>query len=105
MRAQPIGGVGQTILMQRAREQDRAASQPGPRPRMMANTRPAASPTPAPTNGSTGSTSASCQRGAPTSSLRPVKNVACSLKACSHSSKEEGRAIGGSLGLVMIGQI
>ena len=37
--------------------------------------------------------------------LRPVKNVACSLKACSHSSKEEGRAIGGSLGLVMMGQI
>jgi len=34
-----------------------------------------------------------------------VKNVACSLKACSHSSKEEGRAIGGSLGLVMMGQI
>jgi hypothetical protein len=31
--------------------------------------------------------------------------VACSLKACSHSSKEDGRAIGGSLGLVMIGQI
>jgi hypothetical protein len=97
--------------MERAREQDRRADRDDggeparTQPRMMANTSPAASPTPAPTKGSTGSTSASCQRGAPTSSLRPVKKVACSLKACSHSSKEEGRATGGSLGLVMMGQI
>ncbi len=69
----------------------------------MANTSPAASPTPAPMKGSTGSTSASCQRGTPTSSLSPVKNEVCSLKACSHSSKEDGRPLMGALGLVMRG--
>ena len=46
---------------------------------------------------------ASCQRGAPALSLRPVKNEACSLKACNHSSNDEGRRPGRSFWLVMMG--
>ena len=84
----------------------------------MANTSPAARPTAAPMKGSTGSTSASAQRGAqarpapvhvPGPNDTPVKKLACSLNACSHSSKDEGRWPKGapwkSLGLVMVAQI
>ena len=79
VRAQPIGGVGQTVFMQRARDQHRRADRqharpasPAPQtPRTMAKTRPAARPTPAPMNGSTGSTSASCQRGDADIELEP----------------------------------